>query len=134
MTMNYITITRAGYKLGEYRQDIMPGYSRRTRRIITDEGQARVISPSLALYKYDKGTQWSESRYHVIHIPTGLVIADITYDMVKDIKETFENTRWTFKDGDYTTLHMIPKHKSSFREFSITCRIRYEVERTNTNA
>lgn len=127
--MKYITITRAGYKLGEKRVPML--YSRRTRRILTDEGQARVISPQLAIYQYDKGTQWYGSRYHVIHISTGLVIADITYDMVKDVKDTFEKEQWTFKSGDYTTLRLIPKYKSTLKEFSITCRIRYEVKDNN---
>lgn len=123
--MKYITITRAGYKLGERREPIP--YTRRTRRIQTEEGKARVISPSLAIYQYEKGTDWYGARYHVIHIPTGLVIADVEYSNVKTVKATFEAERWTFKSGDYNTFHLIPRHKSTL-QFSITCHIRYEVK------
>lgn len=121
----YIVITRAGYKLGE--EKVRSPYSSRTRRIQTEEAKARVISPSLAIYQYEKGTDWYGARYHVIHISTGLVIADVEYKDVKTVKATFEAERWTFKSGDYMTFHLIPKHKGTLRSFSITCRIRYDV-------
>jgi len=116
-------ITRAGYMLGEIKQRIHP-YTRRTKKTYVPEGIARVISPSLALYKYDKGSEYILARYHVIHIPTGLVIADVEYSDVSMVKRTFEAEQWTFNNGDYMTLHL---YNRSF-EFSITCKIKYEIK------
>jgi len=86
--------------------------------------QAKIISPNLALFQYDKATTYGESRYHVIHIPTGLVIADITYDMVKDVKSTFEHSKWIFNKGSRNTLCLF---EDGFK-FEMTCKIRYDIK------
>lgn len=127
-----VIIRRKGYNLGKERVEIFPGYSRRKRTIEYEAGKARIISDNLAIYKYQEKTSYQDPRYHVIHILTGLVIADVLYEDVTMVKQTFESEQWTFMKGDYATLHRVPKHtKKHFDTFqvSITCKIRYDVER-----
>lgn len=127
MRSEYITIARAGHTYRVKRELTKEEQSKVWRRQKTttetqSEVQAKIISPRLALFQYEKGTTYSDSRYHVIHIPTGLVIADITYDLVKDVKSTFEKSNWTLK-GDNTLV----LYNDRF-QFEMTCKIRYEVK------
>jgi len=99
-------------------------YRWRRQKTITEKlsvVKAKVISPRLALFQYEKAKTYCESRYHVIHIPTGLVIADVTYDLVKDVKATFEKSKWTLKGNDTLVLY-----DDRFK-FEMTCKIRYDI-------
>lgn len=113
-----IIIKRAGFMLGEIKEQTY-SYRKHTKRI--EEGKARIISPRLAIYKHDKGSSWSLPRYHVIHISTGLVIADVEYSDIKHVKETFEQGSWTLR-GENTFVLLYDTI-----EWEMTCFIRYEV-------
>lgn len=119
--MNTITIKRAGFMLGTRTEEVFPGYSRRKRTIYTEEATARVISPRLAIYKYDNGSSYHSARWHVIHIPTGLVIADVAYSDIKIVKDSFESSHWTLR-GDNTFVLLYDTF-----QWEMTCLIRYEV-------
>jgi hypothetical protein len=124
----YITITRGALYLGTKK---IPRWenSKQTYTIKTQEGKARIISPQLALYQYEKGTDYSPARYHVIHISTGLVIADITYDLVKDVKETFEKNEWSLRGENTFVLQY-----SQNLQWEFTCYIRYDVNQISTES
>jgi hypothetical protein len=126
MPAEYIKIKRYGHKFQVKREltDEEKRNSWRRQKTITetlDIAPAKIISPRLALFRYEQGSTYIESRYHVIHIPTGLVIADITYDLMKDVKATFESSKWTLKGADTLCLY---DDKFSFE---MTCKIRYEI-------
>jgi hypothetical protein len=87
-----------------------------------DYAPARIISPRLAVYKEENGNQYRSALWHVIHIPTGLVIAACDNDIIKDVKATFESSEWTLKGAD--TLVM---YNGRF-EFEMTCNIRYDIK------
>jgi len=130
MKAKYITISRKGHDY-KVTRDLTPEEKkntwRRKAKTVTEtltEVKAKIISPNLALFQYEKAKQYEESRYHVIHIPTGLVIADITYDLVADVKKTFEKSKWTFKKGSRNTLCLF---EDGFK-FEMTCLIRYEIK------
>lgn len=119
-------IKRAGYKWRIRREltDEEKKNSWRRQKTVTEEleiVEAKVISPRLALFKYEEPKSWGEARYHVIHIPTGLVIADITYDLVKDVKATFEKSEWTLKGDNTLVLY------NDRIQFEMTCKIRYDI-------
>ena len=129
MKAKYITISRKGhdYKVtrdltSEEKKNTWRSRAKTVTETLT-EVKAKIISPNLALFQYEKGTEYNDSRYHVIHIPTGLVIADITYDMVGDVKKTFESSKWVFKEGSRNTLCLF---EDGFK-FEMTCLIRYEI-------
>ncbi len=132
MAAEYITISRKGYTYKITRdltEEEKKNTWRRKAKTITEElteVKAKVISPSLALFQYYKATEYGESRYHVIHIHTGLVIADITYDMVGDVKKTFEKSRWTLKDK-VKARNILVLYNDKF-QFEMTCLIRYEIK------
>lgn len=119
--MSHITIKRAGFMLGKHKEDIFPGYSRRKRIVETEEAKARIISPRLAIYQYHKGDSYNTPRWHVIHIPTGLVIADVEYGDIKTVKESFERGNWTLQ-GDHTFVLLYETFT-----WQMECLIRYEV-------
>lgn len=116
--MEHIRIKRAGFMLSQHKEEMWPG-SRRKRTIETEEAQARVISPRLAIYKYF--TDGGYSRYHVIHIPTGLVIADVEYGDIGLVKRSFESHNWTLRDDNKFVLLYEPF------TWEMECLIRYEV-------
>lgn len=125
----HITIRREGMLLGEIKERIHPNINRYRYRKIPD-GTARVISPNLAIYEYYKRTAYDSPWYHVIHIPTGLVIAAVEYQLVSSVKKTFESEQWTLVGEN--TLKTIPRHTKNtlgFKslEFEMTCLIRYEI-------
>jgi len=127
MKAKYITISRKGHDY-KVTRDLTPEEKKNTwrKKTVTEtltEVKAKIISPRLALFQYEKATTYGESRYHVIHIPTGLVIADVTYDMVGDVKKTFENSKWVFKERSRNTLRLF---QDGFK-FEMTCLIRYEI-------
>lgn len=126
--MKQIYISREGQTF-RIKRDLTEEEKRNTwrrQKTVTEtltEAPAKVISPRLALFQYEKPKSWGEARYHVIHIATGLVIADVTYDLVKDVKETFENSEWTLQ-GDNTFV----MHNGTFT-WEMTCRIRYDIRK-----
>lgn len=96
----------------------------RNRKTITetlDTAPARIISSRLALFQYEQSRLYSDARYHVIHIPTGLVIADVPYDLVACVKKTFESSKWTLKGMNTLVLY------DDTIEFELTCKIRYDI-------
>lgn len=116
-----LVITREGHLLGEH----VEKQWHRSYRTQIPEGKARVISTNLALYQYKKKTSYADNRYHVIHIPTGLVIADVTYDLVSTVKNVFEKERWILR-GENTLILDSDKHL----QWQIESKIRYTIERT----
>lgn len=129
MAAEYIKIKRAGYKWNikrELTEEERKNSWRHRQKTVTetlDIAQAKIISPRSALFQYEKGSLYIESRYHVIHIPTGLVIADVPYDLVKDVKNTFEKSKWTFKKGSRNILRLV----EGTMQFEMTCNIKYEI-------
>ena len=128
MAAEYITVCREGHTYRVTRdlteEERKYNWYRRSAKTITEtlrQVQAKIISPKLALFQYEKASTYLDSRYHVIHIPTGLVIADITYDLVKDVKKTFEAGNWTLK-GDNTLVLVYDTI-----QFEMTCKIRYDI-------
>lgn len=126
MPAEYIKIQRTGHTWRIKREltDEEKKKAWRRQKTITETlsvVKAKIISPRLAIFQYEKGSTYRDSRYHVIHIPTGLVIADIAYDLMKDVKSTFETNKWTLR-GD-NTLVMVD---GTFT-FEMTCNIRYEI-------
>lgn len=116
---DHIIIQRAGFVLwGKSEPDT---YTKHRRSIQVPSTHAKIISPRLALYKHEKGTTWSPTRYHVIHISTGFVIADVEYADVKHVKKTFEESKWTLENGN-TFVLLYEKIQWKF-----TCLIRYDV-------
>lgn len=124
----YITVSRAGHTF-RVKRDLTKEEKARSwhrQKTITETlitTRAKVISPRLAIVQYEKGSLYIESRYHVIHIPTGLVIADITYDLVGSVRKTFESSKWTLKNDNTLVLY-----NDTF-QFEMTCKIHYDIER-----
>ncbi len=124
----FISIKREGH---EYKvtRDLTPEDKkntwRRKAKTITEKltvVQAKVISDRLCIFQYEKAREYTPARYHVIHIPTGLVVADVEYDMVGMVKKTFESSKWTFGK----TKDILKLFEGGF-QFEMLCKIRYEI-------
>lgn len=116
----YITIRLKDKKLG--REKVKREYAWGRNKHITIEtetAKAKIISPRLAAYKLpdDNDGAW----YHVIHIPTGFVIAFVHHYDLGMVKKTFEKMKWTLKNGN--ELHA---YQNSF-PFHIVCKLMYEI-------
>ena len=122
----YIIITRGDLYLGVEKAPCWEGSKRKCTTKI-HKGTARIISPRLAIYQYEKGTDYSPARYHVIHIPTGFVIADVPYSLIKDVKETFEKNAWSLRGENTFVLQY-----SQNLQWEFTCYIRYDVNENST--
>lgn len=89
-------------------------------------GEPKEISARLLLFKYREkiGSNWSLDlpRYHIIHKPTGLVIADVEYSEVSNVKKSFESCKWTLQGKNTLALYDAPF------TFTMTCYIEYEIE------
>lgn len=126
---DYINISRTGYtyriKRDLTEQERKYHWYNRNAKTITETvmvAPAKIISPRLALFMYERKRSYGDARYHVIHIPTGLVIADITYDLMATVKKTFERGKWTLKGAD--TLVLV----DDTIQFEMHCIIRYEIK------
>lgn len=108
-----------GKPLGEIKE--RSSWSRRTHTTVTQDGIAKIISEHLALYRYEKPRLYIPARYHVIHIPTGLVIADVEYDLVKTVKDSFESLEWDLINDNTFVL------KNNKLQWSMTCLKRYSI-------
>lgn len=106
------------------------------------DAEATIITPLLAKLKYTNSrysykytSRDFSARYHIIHIPTGLVIADVTSDLISDVKSSFMDSQWTLR-GDNTFV-MVPKPPNKYQklynhkpmECEFTCLIKYTLER-----
>jgi hypothetical protein len=96
-------------------------------------GIAKDISSQLLLFQYEKGRDIYPNRYHVIHKLTGLVIADIEYNMYGMVKRSFEAERWTLDKDDKNTLIRLPKDRNDTFKFKITCHIRYDIKESEND-
>lgn len=124
---DYIIISRAGYKLGRIITKEYNEWSRRNYKKVleTDTAQAAIISPRLAAYKIPKNSPKDEQWYHIIHIPTGLVIAFVHHYDVGMTKKTFESFQWTLHDGNTFRVY-----NQSFT-FEIHSTLRYDIVQGN---
>ena len=126
---DYIYISREGHTFNVRRE--LTEEEKKTswgrKKTITEtlkEAPARIISPRLAVYKEENATAYRSAMWHVIHIPTGLVIACCETDIIKDVKATFENSKWTF-GKDKNTLKLFEDAFS----FEMHCEIRYTIRK-----
>lgn len=86
--------------------------------------EAKVISKDLAIFNLEEEgdvilrDQW----WRVIHIPTGWVIGQVTYDIIKYIRETFTKSTWeiTPEIGHFRLI-------DSKLDWTIICKLRYEI-------
>ena len=118
-THGTITIALKNKKLGREQEKIRDWGKNKYRTIETATAKADIISDRLAIYKLpDEKEAW----YHVIHIPTGFVIAYVHYTDVGMVKKTFEKMRWTLKNGN--ELHALGLGFSFF----MTCNLCYGVK------
>lgn len=115
-------ITRGDLLLGEVKEkrEYQRGYY--ITRI--KEGKAKIISTHLATYQYEKARTYTPALYHVIHLPTGLVIAAIEHSGIRDVRDTFESSLWSLR-GDNTFVMQYSKNL----QWEFTCLLRYNIER-----
>lgn len=72
--------------------------------------------------------------YDIIHIPTGLAIARVPSNLIKDVKSSFLAHKWTLRDN---TLIMLPDVPTKLQKlynhqpmtWEINCLIRYTIEK-----
>ena len=118
-TIGTITIALKGKKLGREQVKVRDWGRNKYETRETDTATAEMITDRLAIYKLpDEKEEW----YHVIHIPTGFVIAYVHYTDVGMVKKTFEKIRWTLKNGN--ELHALGLGFSFF----MTCNLCYDIK------